>query len=309
MNKIAVAEELVKVAKMLSGMRDENQRMQQWLKAHGIDARVKYISTGSLKGTWRLYNPAVQWSEELGDKLTRLGFSGFDGRPFHRFSGNGGVFSVFVRGHKEMLDDNGITAKEKKAMDFPTQDAMDKYLKDHPDANRSNHKVVKKEEGRPETHPINLMRQRKNEEKMNEIGKHYKKDPKDLTIDEIEKYNKGKKAEFTVEKNASSNKTSKEVESMSRERITSRKEMTAEVLGALSVLRKALTAADDAELTQWADELAKQEKEVVQKNVPDAVLKDDGDQNAKANANWPLTEEEKMTVANTLVKLAKELVK
>jgi hypothetical protein len=85
--------------------------------------------------------------------------------------------------------------------------------------------------------------------------------------------------------------------------------MTAEVLGALSVLRKALTAADDAELTQWADELAKQEKEVVQKNVPEAVLKDVGDQNAKANANWPLTEEEKMTVASTLVKLAKELVK
>ena len=34
-------------------------------------------------------------------------------------------------------------AKEVLGMDFPTQDAMDKYMKDHPDANRSNHKVVK----------------------------------------------------------------------------------------------------------------------------------------------------------------------
>jgi hypothetical protein len=33
-------------------------------------------------------------------------------------------------------------AKELMATDFPTQDAMDKYLKDHPDADRSNHRVV-----------------------------------------------------------------------------------------------------------------------------------------------------------------------
>ena len=34
-------------------------------------------------------------------------------------------------------------AREVLGMDFPTQDAFDKYMKDHPDANRSNHKVVK----------------------------------------------------------------------------------------------------------------------------------------------------------------------
>lgn len=33
-------------------------------------------------------------------------------------------------------------AKELVSMDFPTQDAMDTYLKEHPDADRSNHKVV-----------------------------------------------------------------------------------------------------------------------------------------------------------------------
>lgn len=34
-------------------------------------------------------------------------------------------------------------AKEVMAIEFPTQDAMDAYLKEHPDADRSNHRVVK----------------------------------------------------------------------------------------------------------------------------------------------------------------------
>jgi hypothetical protein len=34
-------------------------------------------------------------------------------------------------------------AKDLLAMEFPTQDAMDKYLKEHPAADRSNHRVVK----------------------------------------------------------------------------------------------------------------------------------------------------------------------
>jgi hypothetical protein len=43
-------------------------------------------------------------------------------------------------------------AKELLAIDFPNKDALDKYLKDHPDADRSNHKVVetKKEESKKE---------------------------------------------------------------------------------------------------------------------------------------------------------------
>lgn len=39
-------------------------------------------------------------------------------------------------------------AKELLSMDFPNQEALDKYLKDHPDADRSNHKVVKREKMR-----------------------------------------------------------------------------------------------------------------------------------------------------------------
>jgi hypothetical protein len=214
-------------------------------------------------------------------------------------------------------------ARELVAIEFPTQDAYDKYMKEHPDADRSKHKVEEKKEEpkkeespkqltpeQAEQHPFNLMRKRKNEEALKQIGKHYKKDPKDLTVDEITKYNQRKKAsESTMEQDTSSSVTSKEEESMSRERITSRTAKSQEVLGALAALKKALTAADDAELTQWADELAKQEKEVVQKNTPDAELKDVGDQNAKANANWPLSEQEKIMVASKLVKLAKELVK
>lgn len=120
-------------------------------------------------------------------------------------------------------------AKEVLGMDFPTQDAMDKYMKDHPDADRSNHKVVKDpkdetsdeveerlkkkmgpsyktqeqrlEDAKPkhgpaqspsddmENHPYNQMRKRQNEKAMREIGEHYKKDPKDLTVDEIVQFN------------------------------------------------------------------------------------------------------------------------
>ena len=37
-------------------------------------------------------------------------------------------------------------AKSLTAMNFPTQEALDKYMKEHPDADRSNHKVVEKKE-------------------------------------------------------------------------------------------------------------------------------------------------------------------
>lgn len=90
--------------------RDENARMRQWLDRQGVDARVKYIWTGSLKGRWRLFNPNVRWTQELADKLNGLGFRDFDGKPLHGFSGNGGVFSVFVRGHEEMLDGGAAVA-------------------------------------------------------------------------------------------------------------------------------------------------------------------------------------------------------
>jgi len=85
-------------------MRPENKRMQTFLKQNGITATPKYISTGSLRRTWRLFNLKQQWSMELANKLDTLGFKDFDGKALHRFSGNGGFFSVFVRGHYELLN-------------------------------------------------------------------------------------------------------------------------------------------------------------------------------------------------------------
>lgn len=86
-------------------MRPENARMQQWLAAQGLPGvRVKYIKDGSLGGSWRLYRPESSWNQVISGKLTDLGFTGFDGKPLNPFSGNGGIFSVFARGHNELLE-------------------------------------------------------------------------------------------------------------------------------------------------------------------------------------------------------------
>ena len=78
-------------------MRPENKQMQIFLKQNGIDAIPKYINKGSLRGTWRLYNYKTKWSITLANKLNNLGFRDFDGKPLARFSGNGGIFQVFIR--------------------------------------------------------------------------------------------------------------------------------------------------------------------------------------------------------------------
>lgn len=83
--------------------RPEHARMQAWLKEHGIEASVKYFRDGSMRGCWSFYNGAVNWSLELAEKLNGLGFLDYDHKPLGTFSGNGGVFSVFVTGHDEIL--------------------------------------------------------------------------------------------------------------------------------------------------------------------------------------------------------------
>lgn len=87
-------------------MRKENKSMIAFLKRHRIPARVKYIWDGSLRGTWRLYNPDITWygNKELQEKLTSLGFKDFDGKELNDFSGNGGVFSVFVKGNDTFVN-------------------------------------------------------------------------------------------------------------------------------------------------------------------------------------------------------------
>ena len=77
--------------------------MREFLLENGIDAMPKYIASGSLRGTWRLYAKAkgqfVKWWEnyELMGKLHKLGFRDYDGKPFTDFSGNGGDFQVFAK--------------------------------------------------------------------------------------------------------------------------------------------------------------------------------------------------------------------
>lgn len=46
-----------------------------------------------------------------------------------------------IKAAKELLK----LARELLAVEFPTQDAMDTYLKEHPDADRSNHSVKKQD--------------------------------------------------------------------------------------------------------------------------------------------------------------------
>ena len=84
-------------------MRQENERMQKWLKGQGIEAKAKYLFKGSMKNTWRLYNPEIPWTKELWEKLNGLGFTDAFYKPLGQFSGNGGMFSTFVRGHYELL--------------------------------------------------------------------------------------------------------------------------------------------------------------------------------------------------------------
>ncbi len=88
-------------------MLEHNRKMQAYLASHGIYAIPKRIDSGSLKGTWRLYGKIGDrdlgtrnfqpQTPELREKLTALGFTDFNGKPLSEFSGNGGLFSVFVR--------------------------------------------------------------------------------------------------------------------------------------------------------------------------------------------------------------------
>ena len=96
-------------------MRPENKAMSEFLSREGLlnGVAVKYIAKGSLAGCWRLcVRSAVpgklfeKWTEQDASTLNRLGFLGFDGKPLHKFSGNGGDWQVFVRGHYEILKAN-----------------------------------------------------------------------------------------------------------------------------------------------------------------------------------------------------------
>jgi hypothetical protein len=81
--------------------------MQEFLARNGIKATAKRFHDGSMRNTWRLYDHATKWTIELADKLNSLGFTWIDGRPLEQSMGNGGVFSISVRG----LDDLASPSK------------------------------------------------------------------------------------------------------------------------------------------------------------------------------------------------------
>ena len=96
-------------------MRPENKAMSEYLAREGLlnGVTVKYIVKGSLAGCWRLCMRSAipgklfeTWNEQDATTLNRLGFLGFDGKPLYKFSGNGGMWQVFVCGHYELLKAN-----------------------------------------------------------------------------------------------------------------------------------------------------------------------------------------------------------
>jgi hypothetical protein len=89
------------------GKRSENAAMEQFLAQNGVKAKAHYIWDGSLRGTWRLSNLNERWTPEWADRLNALGFLDYSGKPLGPYSGNGGMFQVFVRGHQELLP--GVT--------------------------------------------------------------------------------------------------------------------------------------------------------------------------------------------------------
>lgn len=115
-------------------MRPENKKMVEFLKANGIVASARYNRDGSMRGTWHLWNCAVQWSEELAVKLNLLGFTNSTfGCPLGKYEGNGGMFSVSVRGHNEFVEQATAEAAQRlNAIVSPTS-AMRGTIKDRAD--------------------------------------------------------------------------------------------------------------------------------------------------------------------------------
>jgi hypothetical protein len=80
-------------------MKAHNEKIKNYLSQNGINARVKLIEKGSLKGSWRIYAPKVTWygNSELQNKMIELGFKDYFNTPLNDYSGNGGAFMIFAR--------------------------------------------------------------------------------------------------------------------------------------------------------------------------------------------------------------------
>ncbi|MDD5530927.1 MAG: hypothetical protein PHX21_12990 [bacterium] len=92
-------------------LRNENELMKVFLHKNGIECTPRFTWTGSMKGTWRLYNKTMRWTSELIKKFTSLGFVDFDGRPLNQYSGNGGHFHIDVRNPELTKQIMGMSAQ------------------------------------------------------------------------------------------------------------------------------------------------------------------------------------------------------
>jgi hypothetical protein len=86
--------------------KDCNKKIKNYLAENGIIATPMLIKRGSMQGCIRIYQKTREftndcnfsrWTQDLVNKLTKLGFRDFDGQPLTLFSGNGGLFCIFAR--------------------------------------------------------------------------------------------------------------------------------------------------------------------------------------------------------------------
>lgn len=86
-------------------MRPENQRMKDFLRQNGVKAIPKFFWYGSLKTHWRLDGgDGRRWTTADAEQLNKLGFTNLSGAPLNEYDGNGGRYSVIVRGHLELIE-------------------------------------------------------------------------------------------------------------------------------------------------------------------------------------------------------------
>jgi hypothetical protein len=78
-------------------------------------------------------------------------------------------------------------AKLLQAIEFDTQDAYDAYMKEHPEADKSNHSVKKEEK---DEHPFLKHKKKLHDKAMEKIREWHKKGPdEEISNDEIIEYN------------------------------------------------------------------------------------------------------------------------
>lgn len=125
---------------------------------------------------------------------------------------------------------------------------------------------------------------------------------------------------FVREGGEISTKKQKEDKKMSRQRMTQR-HPAGKALAAVDALERRIVQAmedTDKELENWAEDIADEEREVAEDSTGIAT-DDEGDQNDKANHNWPtnasaemaeeLSSEERVALASELTQLSKGMAK